>query len=206
MEGPTRRVKTPRQNQEAQKGRAYGLGMSITGYVRVSTDDQDEASQVAALEEAGCSVLYVERASGATTCRPEWKACLRSLGRGDTLVVVRIDRLGRSLVELVQIIDELHARGIEFRSLTEAIDTTTPAGRMVFQVAGAFAEYERALIRARTREGLAAARARGAHIGRPRVLSPEQAAHARALRAQGQSVSTIARILSCSASTIRRLS
>lgn len=175
--------------------------MSITGYARVSTNDQDEASQVAALEEAGCSVFYVERASGASTDRPEWRACLRSLGRGDTLVVVRIDRLGRSLVELVQIIDELHARGVDFRSLTEAIDTTTPVGRMVFQVAGGFAEY----IRSRTREGLAAARARGAHIGRPRALTPEQEAHARALRAQGQPVSAIARILGCSPSTIRRI-
>ena len=94
---------------------------------------------------------------------------------------------------------------MEFRSLTEAIDTTTPAGRMVFQVAGAFAEYERALIRGRTREGLAAARSRGVHIGRPRALSLEQEAHARTLRAQGQSVSKIAGILDCSPSAIRRI-
>lgn len=179
--------------------------MSITGYARVSTDDRDEGAQVDALTNAGCTVLHVDHASGATTDRPEWQACLRSLGRGDTLVVVRIDRLGRSLVDLVRIIDELHARGVEFRSLTEAIDTTTPAGRMVFQVAEAFSEYERALIRGRTREGLAAARSRGVHIGRPRALSLEREAHARTLRAQGQSVSKIAGILDCSPSAIRRI-
>lgn len=180
------------------------LTMSITGYARVSTEDQDEASQLDALRGAGASVLYVDHATGANMERPQWRACMHSLGQGDTLVVVRIDRMGRSLVDLIQTIDVLGARGVEFRSLTEGIDTTTPGGRMVFQVSGAFAEYERSLIRARTREGLAAARARGKHVGRPPALTPEQATTARRLQAAGESVSAIARVLGVSRSTIQR--
>lgn len=178
--------------------------MSIAGYARVSTNDQDEAAQIDALQKAGCTVLYVDHASGATTDRPDWQACLRSLGVGDTLVVARIDRLGRSLVDLVTILDELHARGVHFRSLSEAIDTSTPTGRLVFHVAGAFAEYERALIRERTREGLAAARARGARVGRPRALTPEQIRSARELSAVGWGTAAIARSLGVSRSTIQR--
>lgn len=178
--------------------------MSITGYARVSTADQDEAAQIDALQEAGCTVLYVDHASGATPCRPDWQACLRSLGAGDTLIVARIDRLGRSLVDLVTILDDLHERGVHFRSLSEAIDTSTPAGRLVFQVAGAFAEYERSLIRERTREGLAAARARGAHVGRPRALTPEQIRSAHELSDAGWGPSAIARSLGVSRSTIQR--
>ena len=165
--------------------RATVSTMSKTGYARVSTDDQDEAAQTDALRTAGCDVLYVDHASGKDMDRPQWKACVRSLGAGDTLVVTRIDRMGRSLVDLVGTLDALGDRGIEFRSLTEGIDTTTPGGRMVFQVCGAFAEYERALIRSRTREGMAAARARGAKIGRPAALTVEQAATARRLHAGG---------------------
>ena len=178
--------------------------MSHTGYSRVSTDDQDEAAQLDALRLAGCDVLYTDHTSGKDMDRPQWKACLRSLGVGDTLVVTRIDRMGRSLVDLVETLDVLGARGIQFRSLTEGIDTTTPGGRMIFQVCGAFAEYERALIRSRTREGLAAARARGARIGRPPALTFEQAATARRLHASGESISSIARVLGVSRSTIQR--
>lgn len=178
--------------------------MSMTGYARVSTQDQDEASQVEALRAAGASVLYVDHATGASMDRPQWRACLHSLGEGDTLVVVRIDRMGRSLVDLIRTIDTLGARGVEFRSLTEGIDTTTPGGRMVFQVSGAFAEYERSLIRARTREGLAATRARGTRIGRPPALTPEQATTARRLHTSGESISAIARVLGVSRSTIQR--
>ena len=178
----------------------------MTGYARVSTDDQDEASQVDQLRHAGCDVLYVDHASGASMERPQWKACLKSLGAGDVLVVVRIDRLGRSLIDLIETIDRLGERRVQFRSLTEGIDTTTPGGRMVFQISGAFAEYERSLIRARTREGLAAARGRGVVIGRPRALSPEQVATVHRLRATGESVSAIARVLGVARSTIYRAS
>lgn len=178
--------------------------MSNTGYARVSASDQDPAAQIAALQAAGCDPIYVEHASGATMERPEWRACNRGLGRGDTLTVVRIDRLGRSLADLVSTLDDLSARGVHFRSLAEGIDTSTALGRMFYQLAGAFAEYERALIRERTRAGIDAARAAGRRIGRPAALTPEQRALARRLRAQGEGVATIARILEVSPSTIRR--
>lgn len=178
--------------------------MSTTGYARVSTDDQDPAAQVGALEAAGCDPVYIERASGSTMERPQWAECNRGLGRGDTLVVVRIDRLGRSLADLVAVLDDLGRRGVAFRSLTEGLDTTTPMGRMVYQLAAAFAEYERSLISERTRAGLAAARARGARIGRPPALTDEQRAIAHQLRDQGCNKAAIARILGVSRSTIRR--
>ena len=137
--------------------------MSNTGYARVSTDDQDPAAQIDALRAAGCDPIFVEHASGGTMERPEWQACNRGLGRGDTLTVVRIDRLGRSLTDLVSTLDDLAARGVHFRSLTEGIDTSTPLGRMFYQLAAAFAEYERALIRERTCAGIDAARAGRRH-------------------------------------------
>ena len=178
--------------------------MSTTGYARVSTDDQDPAAQVGALEAAGCDPVYIERASGSTMERPQWAECNRGLGRGDTLVVVRIDRLGRSLADLVAVLDDLGRRGVAFRSLTEGLDTTTPMGRMVYQLAAAFAEYERSLISERTRAGLATARARGARIGRPPALTDEQRTIAHQLHDQGCNKAAIARILGVSRSTIRR--
>lgn len=180
------------------------MAMSITGYARVSTADQDPASQIEALRAAGCDPIYIEHASGTTMERSQWAECNRSLGRGDTLVVVRIDRLGRSLVDLVDTLDNLHARGIQFRSLDERIDTSTALGRMFYQLAGAFAEYERTLISERTRAGLDAARAAGRRIGRPPALTDEQREFARRLRSQGEGVATIARVLEVSPSTIRR--
>lgn len=178
--------------------------MSNTGYARVSTDDQDPAAQIDALRAAGCDPIFVEHASGATMQRPEWHACDRGLGKGDTLTVVRIDRLGRSLTDLVNTLDDLAARGVHFRSLTEGIDTSTPLGRMFYQIAAAFAEYERALIQERTCAGIAAARAAGRRIGRPPALTDEQRALARRLRSQGEGVAAIARLLEVSPSTIRR--
>lgn len=178
--------------------------MSITGYARVSTADQDPRAQVAELQAAGCDPIYVEHASGATMQRPEWHTCNRGLGRGDTLTVVRIDRLGRSLTDLVNTLDDLAARGVHFRSLTEGIDTSTPLGTLFYQIAGAFAEYERALIRERTCAGIDAARAAGRRIGRPPALTDEQRTLARRLRDQGEGVAAIARILKVSPSTVRR--
>ena len=178
--------------------------MSNTGYARVSTDDQDPTAQVNALRAAGCDPIFVERASGGTMERPEWYACNRGLGKGDTLTVVRIDRLGRSLADLVNTLDDLAARGVRFCSLTEGIDTSTPLGRMFYQLAAAFAEYERALIRERTRAGIDAARAAGRRIGRPPALTEEQKASARQLQAQGHSIAAIARVLGVSRATIRR--
>ena len=178
--------------------------MSLTGYARVSTDEQDPAAQIDALRAAGCDPIFVEHASGATMQRPEWQVCNRGLGAGDTLTVVRIDRLGRSLTDLVSTLDDLAARGVHFRSLTEGIDTSTPLGRMFYQLAAAFAEYERALIRERTCAGIDAARAAGRRIGRPPALTDEQRTLARRLRDQGEGVAAIARILKVSPSTVRR--
>ena len=179
--------------------------MSTTGYARVSTDDQDPAAQIDALKAEGCDPIFVEHASGATMQRPEWQACNRGLGKGDTLMVVRIDRLGRSLADLVSTLDDLAARGVRFCSLTEGIDTSTPIGRMVYQLAASFAEYERALIRERTCAGIdAAAAPAGRGIGRPPALTNEQREFARRLRSQGEGVATIARVLEVSPSTIRR--
>ena len=178
--------------------------MSTTGYARVSTSDQDPAAQIDALRAAGCDPIFVEHASGATMQRPEWQACNRGLGAGDTLTVVRIARLGRSLTDLVSTLDDLAARGVHFRSLTEGIDTSTPLGRMFYQLAAAFAEYERALIRERTCAGIDAARAAGRRIGRPPALTDEQRTLARRLRDQGEGVAAIARILKVSPSTVRR--
>ena len=180
------------------------MAMSITGYARVSTADQDPASQIEALRAAGCDPIYIDHASGTTMERAQWAECNRSLGRGDTLVVVRIDRLGRSLVDLVDTLDNLHARGIHFHSLNEGIDTSTALGRMFYQLAGAFAEYERTLISERTRAGLDVARAAGRRIGRPPALTEEQKTSARQLHAQGHSIAAIARVLGVSRATIRR--
>ncbi len=177
----------------------------MIGYARVSTTDQDAAAQRQVLRAAGVERIFTDRASGKNLDRPAWKECRQMLRAGDVLVVVRLDRLGRSLVDLIATIRTLGQAGVEFRSLTESIDTTTPGGQLMFQIVGAFAEYERSMIQTRTREGLAAARARGARIGRPKALTAEQAATARRLRASGESVSSIARVLGVSRRTIARI-
>ena len=143
----------------------------IIGYARVSTQDQNPELQLDALRGAGCEELFQEKATGKFRERPELTACLRSMRKGDTLVVWKLDRLARSLKDLVAIIDDLQARGIGFRSLTEAIDTTSTGGRLVFHIFGALAEFEHSLIRERTIAGLAAARARGRRGGRKLAMS-----------------------------------
>lgn len=143
----------------------------IIGYARVSTQDQNPALQTDALAIAGCEQVFREKATGANKERPELTACLRTLRSGDTLVVWKLDRLARSLKDLVEIIDDLQKRGIAFRSLTESIDTTSTGGRLVFHIFGALAEFEHSLIRERTVAGLAAARARGRRGGRKPALS-----------------------------------
>jgi len=143
----------------------------IIGYARVSTQDQNPALQTDALAAVGCEQVFHEKATGATRERPELIACLRSLRSGDTLVVWKLDRLARSLKDLVEIIDDLQKRSVGFRSLTEAIDTTSPGGRLVFHIFGALAEFEHSLIRERTIAGLVAARARGRRGGRKPAMS-----------------------------------
>ncbi|EHL7935378.1 recombinase family protein [Escherichia coli] len=138
----------------------------LIGYVRVSTNDQNTALQRNALDSAGCELIYEDKISGKTSDRPGLKRVLKALGEGDTLVVWKLDRLGRSMRHLVVLVEELHERGINFRSLTDSIDTSTPMGRFFFHVMGALAEMERELIVERTRAGLAAARAEGRIGGR----------------------------------------
>jgi DNA invertase Pin-like site-specific DNA recombinase len=138
------------------------------GYARVSTDEQNTALQHDALTAAGCDRIFTEQASGSLANRPALAEALRLLNGGDTLVVWRLDRLGRSLSHLITLTLNLEARGVSFQSLSEAIDTRTACGRLMFHIMGALAEFERSLISERTKAGLAAARARGAVLGRPR--------------------------------------
>jgi DNA invertase Pin-like site-specific DNA recombinase len=144
------------------------------GYARVSTDDQTLNLQRDALKRSKCREVYEEQASGKSTGRPQLEGCLKSLRAGDTLVVWRLDRLGRNLADLVSLIAELEQRKINFESMTEKIETISPAGRLVFHVFAALAEFERNLIRERTMAGLSAARARGRTGGRPSKLSVKE--------------------------------
>jgi len=150
--------------------------MSAVGYARVSTGGQDLAAQRAALTAAGCDRIVEEVGSGGDRARPVLAALLASLGRGDTLVVVRLDRLARSLSHLLAVIESLRERGVGVRSLGDPIDTAGPTGTLVLQVLGAVAEFERALVRERTLAGLAAARAEGRVGGNPRLRAREREA------------------------------
>ena len=151
------------------------------GYARVSTQEQDLSLQLDALERAGCEKIFTEKASGAQRDRPELFAALEYIRFGDTLVVWKLDRLARSLRQLIDTIDSLNARKIGFRSLTESIDSTTPGGKLIFHIFGALAEFERAVIRERTNAGLASARARGKLGGRPPALKANDIIAAKAL-------------------------
>ena len=147
----------------------------LFGYARVSTDDQLLNLQTDAMEKAGVASerIYHEHVSGIKTKRPQLVECLRSLREGDVLIVWRLDRLGRSVPELIKIMLELQQRGIEFKSLSEAIDTSTATGKMIFHMLAAFAEFERNLISERTKAGLKAARARGHRGGRKSKIGPD---------------------------------
>jgi len=153
----------------------------LVGYARISTSDQKPQLQLDALEAAGCARVYTETASGAQRERPELKAALDYMREGDTLVVWRLDRLARSMKQLIETVEGMAERGIGFRSLTESIDTTTSGGRLVFHIFGALAEFERSIIQERTRAGLASARARGKTGGRPPALKAKDKAAALAL-------------------------
>jgi DNA invertase Pin-like site-specific DNA recombinase len=142
----------------------------LIGYARVSTQEQDFALQTDALEKAGCKKIFSDKLSGAKADRPGLQEALEYLRKGDSLVVWRLDRLGRSLTDLIETVTNLEDQGIGFQSLTESIDTTTSGGKLIFHIFGALAEFERNLIRERTKAGLEAARARGRKGGRPRVL------------------------------------
>ncbi|WP_313087159.1 recombinase family protein [Atlantibacter hermannii] len=172
------------------------------GYVRVSTNDQNTALQRNALDCAGCELIFEDKISGKTSDRPGLKKLLKALSPGDTLIVWKLDRLGRSMRHLVTLIEELRQRGINFRSLTDSIDTSTPMGRFFFHVMGALAEMERELIVERTRAGLDAARAQGRIGGRRPKLTAEQWAQAGRLIAAGESRQLIANIFDIGISTL----
>lgn len=177
----------------------------LVGYARVSTQDQKTELQMDALKAVGCERVFVEKASGAQRDRPELKAALDYVRAGDTIVVWKLDRLARSLKQLIETVDDLQRREIGFRSLTEAIDTTTPGGRLIFHIFAALAEFERSIIRERTMAGLLAARSRGRVGGRPRSLTEQDLQIARALlREHALSVADIASRLGVTSSTLYR--
>jgi DNA invertase Pin-like site-specific DNA recombinase len=159
--------------------------MALIGYARVSTDEQNLGLQLDALHAAGCETVFEDQGvSGAVTRRPGLTAALGRCGSGDVLVAWKLDRLGRSTLDLVGLVEMLKGRGVGLKVLTgegASVDTTRPEGKLIFAVFAAFAEFERELIRERTRAGMTAARRRGVAVGRPRKLTAHQLAHARAL-------------------------
>ena len=179
--------------------------MPIYGYARVSTAGQTLAAQDAELAKAGAAKVYRETASGTKTDRPVLAKLLKRLERGDTLLVTRLDRLVRSTRDLLNILDRIGQAGATFKSLADAwADTTTPHGRLILTVLGGLAEFERELIRARTGEGRARARARGVHMGRPVKLNAFQREEARQRRDAGETLVDIARTYGVSHMTIAR--
>lgn len=175
------------------------------GYARVSTNDQNLTLQRDALTAAGCDRIFTDEGlSGLTTRRPGLDRALAALGPSDTLIVWKLDRLGRSLAHLVQLIADLGTRGIDFRSLSDPIDTNSAGGRLVLHMMGALAEFERALIAERTQAGLQAARRRGQKLGRKPSLTPEQVAIAQRLIQSGESPRAVARSFKVGKSTLYR--
>jgi DNA invertase Pin-like site-specific DNA recombinase len=174
------------------------------GYCRISTDDQNPDLQLTALKRAGCTKLFTDTATGARVKRPALAKCLKALKAGDVLIVWKLDRLGRSLHDLIGLLDELKTRGVAFTSLTESIDTGTPTGRAMWQMVGRLAELERSLIQERTKAGRAAAQARGVKMGRKPLLSAQQVAYARKLVGQGESPRDVAQSLKGSRRTLYR--
>ena len=173
------------------------------GYARVSTTDQNLALQCDALKAAGCERIFEdEGVSGSIVSRPGLDRALQALTEGDTLIVWKLDRLGRSLAHLVQTVADLGERGIEFRSLSDPIDTTNAGGRLVLHMMGALAEFERSLIAERTKAGLQAAKRQGVRLGRKPKLTPAQVAHARQLMDAGENGRTVARSFGVARSTL----
>ena len=173
------------------------------GYARVSTDDQNLDLQHDALTRAGCDRIYEEKVSGKSTARPQLDECLRDLREGDTLTVWRLDRLGRSLPDLVRIISDLEKRGVSFESLGERVETSSASGKLIFHVFAALAEFERNLIRERTQAGLVAARARGRSGGRKPKIGDKERREIQALyRANNIPVSDIAKRYGVSRTTL----
>jgi DNA invertase Pin-like site-specific DNA recombinase len=177
----------------------------LIGYARISTQDQTLNLQKDALEKIGCSKIFTDTASGAKAERIGLEEALEYAREGDTLVVWRLDRLGRSLKHLIETITELNNRKIGFKSIQESIDTTTSGGKLVFHIFGALAEFERNLIRERTQAGLLAARARGRKGGRPKALTGKKTAMAQALyNDKNNTIDEICKTLNISRATLYR--
>jgi DNA invertase Pin-like site-specific DNA recombinase len=175
----------------------------LVGYGRVSTREQNLARQQAALTAAGCTKCFFDKASGKNTNRPELTKMFEYIRPGDALTVVSLDRLGRSLEDLITIVGRLKREGVGFQSLHEKLDTTTAGGMFIFHVFAALAEFIRSIILANTNEGLAAARARGQRLGRPPAMTPEKVAYALQLLAEpDRSMASIAKMLGISRSTL----
>lgn len=178
----------------------------LIGYARVSTNDQDTSLQEVALRQAGCERIYTEKASGGRWDRPELHRALEQLRPGDVLLVWKLDRLSRSLKDLLQIIERIEKAGAGFRSLTEAMDTTGAAGRMLMQILAAIGEFDRAITKERTRAGLDVARQKGRIGGRRSKLNQEQKEEARRMVASGEkSAADVARLFNVHPSTISRM-
>ncbi len=174
------------------------------GYARVSTQDQDLELQFEALERAECKRVFYDKVSGARDQRPGLEDAFSCLRKGDTLVVWKLDRLGRSVKGLIQLVEELKAKGVSFVSLTDSIDTTTPSGRFFFHMMAALAQMERELIAERTKAGLAIARARGRLGGRPRQMTSSKIESARKLFSAGTPPQEVAQSLGVSIPTLYR--
>jgi len=189
-----------------QKQQTNATSPALLGYARVSkAEDQDAAPQIEALHAAGCQRVYEERVSGGRWDRPELHRLLDRLAPGDVLTVWKLDRLSRSLKDLLLILDKVEKAGAGFRSLTENIDSTTASGRMMMQMLGAFAEFERAMVRERTQAGLRSARAQGRQGGRQPKLSPEQQAEVLTMLNAGRSAADVARLFRVHRATISRI-
>jgi DNA invertase Pin-like site-specific DNA recombinase len=180
--------------------------MALYGYARVSTRDQDLTSQEHELKTAGCAKVYKEKDSGAKTDRAELAKAMRRLEAGDMLVVTRLDRLARSTRDLLNVLAAVAQQGAGFKSIHDAwADTTTPHGKLMLTVLGGLAEFERALIRARTGDGRVRAKARGVRFGRPSKLTPHQRQEALRRLAEGETQADVARTYNVNATTIGRL-
>jgi DNA invertase Pin-like site-specific DNA recombinase len=175
------------------------------GYARTSTDDQTTALQLAALEKAGCAKIFEDKGiSGTIKKRPALTRCLAGLESGDTLIVWKLDRLGRSLRDLIDHLDDLRARGVRLQSITEAIDTETPTGRAMWQFVGVLAELERSMITERTRAGVKEAQKRGVTFGRKPKLTPAQIKHAQQQIDKGERAQDVAALLNVHKATLYR--
>ena len=200
----------PKRPQERVSRRSGYIDVSkaaeprLVGYARVSTDEQTTRLQLDALKAAGCQRIFQDKLGGALRSRPQMDRALADLRAGDTLIVWKLDRLGRSLRNLLEIAETLHERDVALRSLTEHIDTATAAGKMLYSVLGAVAQFERDVLRERTLAGIRAAQARGEHVGRPRALTASQVREARKLLERGENASHVARVMRVGRSTLYR--